>query len=524
MSLKLCVVLFCSYLWMTSCQNGGESPSLEDTNTDELAIAQAVAAKTAFIIPIDLNGDCSFNADIIKNGLTVTAYNTSTVDIGEECLSEVRSCVDGVLSGSYNYANCNVNTAASCLFNGATVLNGQSITAYTNSEVAFGNICEAESRTCNNAVLSGSNQYASCQASAPASCLFNGKTITSGQSAIAYLNSNEIFGNECQLEYRTCDNGVLSGSNQYASCEVAAPASCLFNGQTLANGESVPAYLNSTEKFGVACQIESRTCKNGVLSGSNQYASCEIAAPASCLFNGQTANHGQTLNAYAASNVEYGQMCNVETRVCDNGHLSGSFAFASCDAGQGTSCLFNGVTVPSGASINAYAKSTATDALGCAPETRTCNDGALSGSYLFATCAVNILKSCLFNGTTIQSGQTVTAYQKSDCKVHEKCRAETRLCTDGLLSGSYTQASCKNKKHEDDDADDKDKIKICKMVVGIKHKEGYKEKPANKNQCKSIKYKERFNCGLHKGWYKHKNRHKHPDQHSDHDWYHNKDN
>jgi len=180
----------------------------------------------------------------------------------------------------------------SCYFNGQVVQDGQSITAYQNSTVAYGAQCISETRTCSAAKLSGSYQYASCIVDQPASCLFNGQTVANGQSVVAYQNSTVAYGSQCAAETRICNNGVLSGSAAYAACSVDQPASCLFNGQTIANGQSVSAFVTSTVAYGASCQSEQRTCNNGVLSGSAAYAACSIDQPASCLFNGQTVAHG----------------------------------------------------------------------------------------------------------------------------------------------------------------------------------------------------------------------------------------
>ena len=53
----------------------------------------------------------------------------------------------------------------------------------------------------------------------------------------------------------------------------------MFNGQTVQHGQSITAYLQSTAPAGDSCVPESRTCSNGVLSGSHTYATCQ-AAPA----------------------------------------------------------------------------------------------------------------------------------------------------------------------------------------------------------------------------------------------------
>lgn len=58
-----------------------------------------------------------------------------------------------------------------CSFNGQTILNGQSVTAYSGSIASFGGSCSAQTRTCQNGQLSGdaSYQFSSCQVSTDAS-------------------------------------------------------------------------------------------------------------------------------------------------------------------------------------------------------------------------------------------------------------------------------------------------------------------------------------------------------------------
>lgn len=550
MKFARCIVYSVTLLMLFSCQNGGSSPSASDAAPakDLNAIAMALVPTTTFVIPTDLNGDCSFDSGVVKDGSSVTAYQNSTVPFNSSCVSEQRTCTAGILSGSYNYSACQVAQAASCLFDGQTIASGDSVIAFAAASVAAGDACTSEVRTCLNGQLSGANAFASCAVDAPAACLFNGQTIASGASVAAYSTSSVSAGLTCSVEYRTCSNGILSGSNQYSSCAVDAPRSCLFNGQNVASGEKVSAYLNSTVPYGSSCQSESRTCLDGTLDGSYQYGNCQVDSPAACLFNGQTIANGQSITAYNTSNVEYGQSCGAETRFCENGHLSGSFEFASCDQGQPASCLFNGVTVPSGTQVTAFATSTVNAPNVCVSEQRLCNNGVLSGSNTFASCVVNAPMSCLFNGKTILDGQTVVAYQnaghadnehpqkKSNSTAAQKdkdkhgddeknnlCIAENRTCHNGVLSGSFTNTSCQNKKYDDEDDDDEDTIKICKLVVDIKHKQHYEEHPNNGLHLGWLKYKERFNCGKQKGWVNHKNKGEQHDCKKPSTWYKEKD-
>lgn len=385
---------------------------------------------------------CLFNGQTVAHGSSVQAFPNSTVSYNQTCQAETRTCTNGVLSGSAAYASCSVNTAASCLFNGQTVAHGSSVQAFANSNVAYGQTCTAETRTCTDGVLSGSSSYASCNVDAAASCLFNGQTVAHGQAVTAFQNSTQAYGTQCVSEQRVCANGVMSGSYQYGSCNVDAAKSCLFNGQTVAHGQSVQAFPTSSVDFGSNCISDTRTCNDGVLSGSNQYATCSVNKPASCLFNGQTIAHNQVVKAFESSTVAFGGTCSSEERLCYNGVLDGSNQYASCAVDAPASCLINGLTIAHGQSTILFKDATVPQGQTCVQESRTCNNGSLSGSYTNGSCEVEAPKSCEFNGKTVADGQTVTAFLTGSVGYGETCKSETRTCSNGVLSGSNTFGSC----------------------------------------------------------------------------------
>jgi hypothetical protein len=273
---------------------------------------------------------CSFNGQIYNEGQTINAFLSSSAPVGQVCVSEIRTCTSGAFTGSYTYPSCEVDTPASCLFDGKVILHGESVDAFQNSSVAYGKSCTKESRTCTNGTLSGSYNYALCEEGAPASCLFNGQTVAHGSSIKAFSGSSVAFGESCLSEDRTCTDGVLSGSYNFANCTVGAPASCQFNGQTIAHGASVISFQTSTVAYGQSCNSQTRICSNGALSGSHTYPNCTIGAPASCQFNGKTIAHGESVTAYASASVAYGSTCAKENRTCANGTLSGSNTYSSC--------------------------------------------------------------------------------------------------------------------------------------------------------------------------------------------------
>jgi uncharacterized protein YjbI with pentapeptide repeats len=165
------------------------------------------------------------------------------------------------------------------------------------------------------------------------------------------MASTVPYGQTCTSQTMTCLNGTLPDSTTFpfASCNVAAAASCLFNGQTIASGQTVVEYQVRSAADAQTCRAHSATftCENGRLPGTSQFpfASCSVVAPASCLFNGQTIANGQTVPGYAASTLHEGGVCSSFPLKCQNGSMPGSeeFPFASCSvagavSGTGTSC------------------------------------------------------------------------------------------------------------------------------------------------------------------------------------------
>ena len=388
---------------------------------------------------------CSFNGNTLIDGQSVTAYQNANVPFGGSCASQTRTCTNGSLSGAWTNSSCSIAPPATCTFNGTTLNHNQSVTAYQSAIVPFGLSCIPETRTCYNGTLSGSYTNAFCAAAAPINCNFNGNTVLHGGSVSAYFASTVPYGNSCSSETRTCVNGTLSGSFSHSSCSVSAGSSCSFNGNTILSGQSTTAYQSSTVPFGNSCIAETRTCNNGTLSGSYSNSTCTVAAPANCSLGGTPVNHGASITAFQTATVPYLSSCISESRNCINGTLSGSYLNSSCSVSGPASCTFNGSIVQSGQNITAYSTSMVPYGSSCSSvsQSRACNNGSLSGSYTNASCSVAEPSNCTFNGNTILNGSSVTAYKTSSVPYSTgSCASETRTCNNGLLSGTNTYSSC----------------------------------------------------------------------------------
>jgi hypothetical protein len=331
---------------------------------------------------------------------------------------------------------------------GGTIASGQSVTAWQASSVAFGGTCIFETRTCTNGVLSGSFTFQNCTVNPPANCALPwGGTLAHGQSVTAYQTQSVPNGQVCTSETRTCTNGVLSGSFTFQNCTVNPPVTCALPwGGTINVGQSVTAYQTLTVPNGQVCASETRTCQsNGTLTGSYMFHNCTVNPPASCSLPwGGTLANGQSVTAYQASSVAFGGTCVFETRTCTNGVLSGSYTFQNCTVNPPANCALPwGGTLANGQSVTAWQSLVVGFNGTCVSQTRTCTNGVLSGSFAFQSCTVNPPANCALPwGGTLGHGQSVTAYAYGTVANGQQCTFETRTCTNGVLSGSYSYQSC----------------------------------------------------------------------------------
>lgn len=133
----------------------------------------------------------------------------------------------------------------------------------------------------------------------------------------------------------------------------------------------------------------------------------------------------------------------MHVRTCTNGVLDGTGTFGSCVVDQPLACQFNGMTVPSGQSVTAYLTSTVPAGSICQPQTRVCTNGVLSSAGEFATCSPATPAACLVNGQTVASGSSIVLF-KTAVAASGSCETETRVCTNGALSGTATFLACDN--------------------------------------------------------------------------------
>lgn len=103
--------------------------------------------------------------------------------------------------------------------------------------------------------------------------------------------------------------------------------------------------------------------------------------------------------------------------------------------------------ITDGTAITAYQNSSVASPATCVAESRMCNNGILSGSYNNQTCSVTYLGCNSPWGTSMNNGDTITAYQTSAVTSPATCVSETRTCNNGTLTGSYASQTCSVNTH-----------------------------------------------------------------------------
>lgn len=271
---------------------------------------------------------------------------------------------------------------------------------------------------------------------------------------------------------KTTDSTVCNWHNNFtttASTDCQTPW-----GATLASGSTTTAYLNAIEPFGGSCQSETRTCTASTLSGTYTNQSCTVSATADCTTPwGVSVTNGTSVTAYSNATVPSGFTCtdnsNSESRTCTNGILSGSYTNSLC-AVQTTRNISVSVTTPGTGSVSGITLSgtgatctgltcTVADTwTGTLSATGTCSgspttvsgtsgtitDTATTASIALANCTGPVCTTpwSPTSPATVASGGSITAYQAATTAYPSACTSESRFCVDGSLSGTYTNQSC----------------------------------------------------------------------------------
>lgn len=294
-------------------------------------------------------------------------------------------------------------------------------------------------------------------------CILGGAAVAANQTQRFYSVQQAPPGTTCAAyeTIRQCVNGQLSGNAayQYATCTNAAapaPSSCAVNGVHIAHGTTFTFYkTQKVTTVGQTCAnvSQSRTCQNGNLTGSPEYVflSCTTDVPDSCVVGDVTVLHGKSRTFYRQDYATSTNSCSAyaQTRTCNDGGLSGDSAFnkPSCKAGV---CEVNGLVIANGSSTSFYLAQNIPSSEQCSSyqQERTCSSGVMSGdaAYKYTACTPVASGTCVLDNVVVPSGSSGTFYSKSAAPAGQSCTAyrQVRTCTNGVFNGTATfnRASC----------------------------------------------------------------------------------
>lgn len=409
--------------------------------------------------PPPTNKSCTLNLlDVqtpitLTHGATYTAYMAANVAASGTCLSEVRVCMNGAMSGSYQYSSCS-KSSGQCQVNGVTVEHNSSAEFVEARVVPFGQSCRSENRRCRDGVLDGSYQFAGpCSVAAPANCAFAGDTILHSNFIDVFSSASVPYGSSCVPQRRTCYNGVLDGlQSTITQCRVLPGADCPVGATVVPHTEKRVFARSASVGFGNSCEYAERICTNGTLSGPDfRELSCRAQDALNCTFDGQLLEHGRSVEAFASQSVAYDASCaSVRSSVsCFNGSLEGAntHPYRLCRPREPRSCDYFGQTVAHNTPVVSFTSASVPflDSCESVKKTHTCIDGTFSPALApFRECNPMTETRCSFNGGSYGHGERVQASKLLSVTEPEVCESEERICngTTGQFSGSFAYPSC----------------------------------------------------------------------------------
>lgn len=177
---------------------------------------------------------------------------------------------------------------------------------------------------------------------------------------------------------------------------------------------------------------------------------CTAPPPSSCTnpTGGADIPHGDTIDLALNSTENWPNTCSYETRSCNNGTLSGSYTQASCSENPPSVCTnpVDGTDIAHGVTLTFALNATEAYPATCSYESRTCTNGSLSGTYTEASCTVTGVPagSCTdpAGGVPLGDSEQRTYFENPTEAYPNVCTSELRTCSSGILDGSFTNASC----------------------------------------------------------------------------------
>src|SRR3989344_1240057 len=309
-----------------------------------------------------------------------------------------------------------------CYWNGQSVAPGASVVAYQRPRAPFGGQCVSQTRTCSSDVLTGSYFYSSCTVDAPLPppLLTSSTEGTSPFPVVFTYNLNRNY---------FCD----AGSYRFSFGDEDWAAGDVFKNLIWAAGICGPVTGTISHTYTIP----------GAYKAALNNGSTGEAISSAIMYVAPKVSDTPPLKASIAGGtvpftVAFSYTLNKDSS-CSAGYYSLSFGdedWAAGDVQQKVSWNAGACAPITGTITHTYT----TPGIYLA---QLNNPGiAQLGSAKITVASPTVHPSCSWNGQSVAHGSAVTAYQSANVAYGEQCTSQTRTCADGALSGSYPYAAC----------------------------------------------------------------------------------
>jgi hypothetical protein len=237
----------------------------------------------------------------IASGSSVTAYQSPSVPSGNPCISEVRTCTNGILSGTYTNQACVV---------------GSSVCTPSCEPCTYDSVCdEIGSQLCKAADCSES--YQSCGARAT-----DGVSCGSAYCVNDVAHSPRCLSGACQDNTQTCAYWCLGGTCMPECRNWRCHHGIWADVGACSSPCSAQAYLREyCEEYVCVYDDPAAPCENVCTTPT---VSCDLPW-------GGTIGEGNQVYAYQSPDVFCGMTCTGEWRTClSSGTLTGTYLYEDC--------------------------------------------------------------------------------------------------------------------------------------------------------------------------------------------------
>lgn len=353
--------------------------------------------------------------DIISNNWIILAYQSSIEDNNWLCYSEIRVCKNGKLSGSFKYKVCSHSSQWKIITSDGSIQ--ETIEWSRNSTQQFINLIWVYDKI--NAIPDTYIQPTRNK----------NNNITTIEKISSQSMSNGSSPQYIPQRIDTLDQFHIREikTNEWKKCLTP-------RWQTINHGQYTYAYNTSKSSDTTACISEIRGCVDWKLSGTFTHKSCTIQ---SSEYKAIITNESFTQNKIViASDIPY--INPIQQAVYDTVDYNLLPWPKYCVTPRWQTLQHN-------QSVKTYQAPSSTSSTFCTSELRTCNNWSLWGSFSYQSCT-EVPKQCITpRWQIIQHNQSVKAYRLPTSTSNSFCDSEIRVCSNGMLWGSYTYTSCTEK-------------------------------------------------------------------------------